>query len=172
MTLGLMRGVVRLAEHDSTWADEFRHERCRLSAALSDTCCEIEHIGSTAVRGMRAKPILDIALGYAVSTKLEELAGALERLRYEYRGDSGDKGGHVFVRGTGDRRTHHLHAVLLYGAQWSAYLTLRDLLRSDARARAFYSSAKDGLALQFENDRRSYTDGKTAIIQRLLGGSY
>jgi GrpB-like predicted nucleotidyltransferase (UPF0157 family) len=172
MRLGLSRGLVRLAEHDAEWADEFREEQGRLSAVLAEMRCQLEHIGSTAVPGMRAKPILDIALGYAMSTKAEELKISLERLRYEYRGDSGDQGGQLFVRGTPDCRTHHLHAVPLHGAQWLAYIELRDLLRSDARARAFYASTKDQLALQFANDRKAYTDGKTAIVQRLLEGSY
>lgn len=119
MALGLTRGVVRLAEYDATWADEFRDEQDRLSVALADTRCEIEHIGSTAVRGMRAKPILDIVL-----------------------------------------------------AMVGLALKLRDLLRSDSRARERYASAEDLLALQFANDRNAYTAGKTAIVQRLLDGSY
>lgn len=172
MTLGLARGVVRLAEYDARWADEFREERARLSVGLGDAGYEIEHIGSTAVRGMRAKPIIDIALGYAPGMNLEDLRAVLDRLRYEYRGDSGDEGGRVFVRGAQSCRTHHLHAVPLHGAQWSAYLRLRDLLRSDARARALYAAAKDQLAVEFADDRKSYTAGKTTIVQRLLGGSY
>lgn len=172
MTLGLARGVVLLAEHDATWADEFRGESARLRAALGGMRCEIEHIGGTAVRGLRAKPILDIALGYTPPTELQGLRAVLERLRYEYRGDFGDEGGHVFVRGVADRRTHHLHAVRLRGSQWSAYLKLRNLLRSDAAARELYTTAKNQLALEFANDRKAYTRGKTAIVQRLLGGSY
>jgi GrpB-like predicted nucleotidyltransferase (UPF0157 family) len=172
MTLGLMRGVVRLVEHDAAWADEFRKERDRLAAALVELRCAIEHIGSTAVADLPAKPILDIALGYGASVQLPDLKCVLERLGYEYRGDSGDEGGYVFARGAGDSRTHHLHAVLLDGAQWRTYLKFRDLLRTDPKARALYSATKGMLASQFERDRPAYTTGKSGIVRQLLAGSY
>ena len=68
----------------------------------------------------------------------------------------------------GDVRTHHVRVVVLAGAQWRAYLALRDLLRKDSVAREMYAAAKQELALRFGDDRKSYTKGKEAFVDRLL----
>jgi GrpB-like predicted nucleotidyltransferase (UPF0157 family) len=168
VTLGLIRGLVALADHDDTWREAFLAERDRIGAALEGFGCEIEHVGSTAVPGIPAKPILDIALGCPPKTDPLSLKARLEDLGYIYRGDAGDSGGHVFVRGTEAVRTHHLHVVALQGEQWAAYLALRDLLRSDAKSRELYAAAKRTLARRFKDDRKSYTDGKAGTVQQLL----
>lgn len=168
MTLGLTRGLVALTDHDDAWRDEFLAERKRIGTALEGFGCEIEHVGSTAVPGIPAKPILDIALGCPPKTDPLSLKPRLEELGYLYCGDYGDAGGHLFVRGTEAVRTHHLHVVALQDDQWTAYLALRDLLRSDAKSRQLYAAAKQTLARRFKDDRKSYTDGKAATVQQLL----
>jgi GrpB protein len=102
------------------------------------------------------------------------LTDRLEDLGYVYRGDFGDSGERLFVRGIGALRTHHLHVVAPQGDQWTAYLALRDLLRADANSRDLYASVKRTLARRFKDDRKSYTDSKSATVQQLLlkaGGS-
>jgi GrpB-like predicted nucleotidyltransferase (UPF0157 family) len=168
VALGLTRGVVELADHDDTWRSDFLAERDRLAAALGGTGCEIEHIGSTAVPGIPAKPILDIALGCPSRVNPLSLKARLEDIGYIYRGDAGAAGGHVFVRGTGAARTHHLQVVAVQDEQWKAYLALRELLRSDAESRELYATAKRRLAQRFKDDRKSYTDAKAATIHQLL----
>ena len=166
--LGLKYGTVRLVEHDNGWSDAFLRERAVLVQALDGVGCAIEHIGSTAVSGLPAKPILDIAMGFPDSADPKECFRRLEMCGYEYRGDAGGDGGHVFVRAQGDFRTHHVHGVLLGGVQWRAYLALRDLLRVDENARSLYSRSKRELAQQFSHDRKSYLKGKDEIVTRLL----
>ena len=168
MTLGLTRGLVALADHDVSWRDEFLAEREILGAALAEFGCEIEHVGSTAGPGIPAKPILDIALGCPPQTDPASLKEPLEALGYLYRGDFGDSGGHLFVRGTETVRTHHLHVVALGGEQWTAYLAFRDHLRSDAESRELYAAEKRKLARRFKDDRQSYTDSKAPTVRQLL----
>ena len=104
--------------------------------------------------GLRAKPIVDIAIGLVPGAAAEAAASAVRGLGYEYRGDWGADGGHVLVRDSEPLvRTHHVHIVDLNGPQWESYLLLRDFLRRDARARQVYSTEKTKLAQRYPNDR-------------------
>jgi GrpB-like predicted nucleotidyltransferase (UPF0157 family) len=96
--LGLKYGRVRLVSSHPQWASAFLEERSRLRNALSRLSCEIEHIGSSAVPGLVAKPIIDIAVGAPHDASAALAISAIELLGYEYRGDAGTEGGHVLVR--------------------------------------------------------------------------
>mgnify|MGYP002630259493 CR=1 FL=1 len=165
MSLGLAKSVTRLEPHDPAWARQFEQERERLGRVLLDAPCE--HIGSTAVPGLAAKPILDLAVGCPAD--FAGLRQGLEGAGYLYMGDGGDEGGHLFVRESAPEvRTHHLHVVRYAGPQWQGYLALRDLLRRSADARARYEGVKRDLARLHPLDRPAYTDGKTGCITELL----
>jgi GrpB-like predicted nucleotidyltransferase (UPF0157 family) len=166
--LGLKYGTVKLVEHDARWTQAFLTERVLLIEALDGLGSEVEHIGSTAVPGLPAKPILDIAVGIPASADLHDCITRLQGLGYEYRGDAGQDGSHVFVRARGDIRTHHVHVVELEGKQWRAYLALRDLLRNNPVSREIYAAGKQALALRFADDRKSYTKAKDELVGRLL----
>lgn len=167
--LGLKYGTVELTPYTEEWERAFLEERARLGEALSDMPCEIEHVGSTAVPGLCAKPILDIAIGVPTGASLEPVFPALERLGYEYRGDAGSAGGHVFVRGYSPLvRTYHLHLVSRDDPQWERYLLLRDFLRQNPEACKAYLDEKRALANRYPANRMAYTDGKDEIVRRLL----
>ncbi len=167
--LGLRYGTVQLVPYRLEWARAFADERARLSEALSKLPCQIEHVGSTAVPGLHAKPILDIAVGLPPGSAPKEAVSAIRALSYEYRGDAGAEGGHILVRGPEPfLRTHHVHVVDLGGSQWESYIVLRDFLRQDQRARGAYSAQKAALAQRYPNDRRAYSAAKDDIVQRLL----
>ena len=166
--LGLKRRTVALSEHSPTWEDAFREERAVLADALSAVPCEIEHIGSTAVPGLKAKPILDIAIGVAADSPIEECIPLIEAPGYLYQGESADVG-HVLVREAGHEiRTHHVHVVRLGDFRWDRWLTLRDYLRRSAEARKSYTAAKLELARLHPSDRKAYTDGNSDVINRLV----
>jgi GrpB-like predicted nucleotidyltransferase (UPF0157 family) len=167
--LGLRYGTVTLVSYTPEWAEAFKVESLRLREALLEFSCEIEHIGSTAVPGMDAKPILDIAVGTSCQTPVERLFAAIQLAGYEYRGDAGAEGGHVFVRETSPHiRTHHLHVVSCDDPQWDQYLRFRDLLRDHAGARELYMAQKRALALRYPTDRKAYTAGKRELVTSLL----
>jgi GrpB-like predicted nucleotidyltransferase (UPF0157 family) len=173
VTLGLRRGAVDIVPYSSDWPRAFADEAARLQNALTGWACTIEHIGSTAVPGLAAKPILDIAVGVQAPIELDTLQRSLATLGYEYRGDAGDEGGHVFVResqpGT---RTHHVHVVSQGSSQWQDYVGLRNWLRNNAQARSSYEAAKRALASEHQDDRRAYTAAKASIIARLLADAH
>jgi GrpB-like predicted nucleotidyltransferase (UPF0157 family) len=167
--LGLRYGTVDLTPHDTRWAAAFVEEAALLEGAVGGWACRIEHIGSTAVPGLLAKPILDIAVGIPVGMAVAPVVEAIAAVGYEYRGDARDQGGHLLVRESAPQvRTHHVHVVDLDGAQWTAYLAFRTLLRTSPEARAKYERSKRDLAAAHPDDRRRYTAGKVDVIQSLL----
>ena len=166
--LGLKRGKVSLAEHSPAWRDAFRREHGILARALASVSCAIEHIGSTAVPGLEAKPILDIAIGIEGHYLIETCIPALEAAGYIYRGENPDHG-HLFVREFGEQvRTHHLHVVRRGDPNWKRWLAFRDYLRENGAAREIYVAEKTRLAALYGEDRKSYTLGKTHVIGSLL----
>lgn len=167
--LGLESKTVRLAAYDARWPDLFREEAERITrtvAAAGLPPLGIEHVGSTAVPGLAAKPVLDLVAGRDAGVPAAVYVPALEAADYVYRGESGLPGRDFFRRGT--PRTHHLHLVEKGGEHWRRYLGLRDALRRDPALRDRYASLKQDLALRYPHDREAYSEGKSAFIERIL----
>jgi GrpB-like predicted nucleotidyltransferase (UPF0157 family) len=166
--LGLDYGTVRLTEARPEWGWLAKDLADRIRAALGESAPGVEHVGSTAVPGLAAKPILDLAAGVN-GVSIEAVRDPLEGLGYEYRGDAGDRGGLVFVLEDRPRhRVAHVHVVEHGGPQWQRYLDFRDLLRRDASARTAYERLKTELAREFADDRKAYSAAKQGIVRNLL----
>mgnify|MGYP006295032635 CR=1 FL=1 len=167
--LGLLRGTVTLAEHRPCWKVLYEETADALRSAIGDLVEDIQHVGSTAVPGLPAKPILDIALAVGPDPDIAEMARRLTELGYIYRGDAGDAGGHLFVAERAPEvRTVHIHVVPEGGRQWRNYLQLRDVLRQSPEIRAQYAEFKRHLAAKHPEDRGAYTAGKMRFIDPLL----
>ncbi len=176
--LGLDYEDLRLAPASEAWLAAGTGLRERVAGLLADYPAEVELIGSAAVPGLLAKPIIDLAVGIAgpapdaVSNAGLLPAGVLASLVADgwiYRGDAGNDGGHVFVLETRPwHRVAHLHLVERGGEQWRNYLRLRDLLRRCPEARARSQAVKLRLAGRQPVDRRAYTSGKTDVVTELL----
>jgi GrpB-like predicted nucleotidyltransferase (UPF0157 family) len=167
-TLGLSYGQVRLVPSDPRWPAAFQRLAAELRAALGEEAVAVEHVGSTAVPGLAAKPILDLAVGLAPGADPDRAVAKLAPLGWEFRGDKGTEGGLLLV--LEDRPAHrvaHLHVVGHGDARWRRYLALRDRLRADPAARAAYARLKQRLAARFAGDRRAYTAAKAAFIAQL-----
>ena len=166
--LGLKRGTVALAEYSPSWRKAFREERAVLAKALASAPCEIEHIGSTAVTGLEAKPILDIAVRIKAPYPIAGCIPTIEATGYIYRGEDVDIG-HLFVQeAEEDVRTHHLHVVSSCDPNWERWLTFRDYLRANPDAREAYAAEKTRLAIRYKENRVAYTEGKSQVIGSLL----
>jgi GrpB-like predicted nucleotidyltransferase (UPF0157 family) len=165
-TLGLENDTVRLVDYQPNWEKTFLEEQAQLYETLGSAVLDVQHIGSTAVPELSAKPILDI--GVAVKDFDEAFAAVrlLERLGYTYRGEYGIARRHYFVKGS--PRTHHLHMLEGTSLEWRNHLHLRDYLRTHPEAVAVYQALKTQLAERFPNDRNAYTEGKHAFIQGIL----
>lgn len=168
--LGLSRAVTIVCSYDARWPRAFDEEAARLLSILGTLSDGIEHIGSTAVPGLAAKPVLDVAIAFAGRGMLEEAVRRLSQQGYEWRGDSGDAGGVLVVKGPEPARTYYLHLVELDDPQWRRYLLFRDALRLDPRLRDRYAALKLELAERFPSDRLAYVDGKSSFIQETLAG--
>ena len=165
-SLGLDRTEVELVRSDPLWSHAYECLAAELARAVAGAA--IEHVGSTSVTGLRAKPILDVALGVARPDG-GELVARLEPLGLEYRGDAGGDGGLLFVlENRPAHRIAHVHAVEHGGPAWLGYLAFRDRLRRDAVARDRYERLKAELAARFPHDRASYTAGKHVFIEALV----
>ena len=164
--IGLEKGKVILAEYDENWVVEFENERNAIQRAISDYKIAIEHVGSTSVESLCAKPIIDILIGIKHFNDGFECIHDLEAIGYESKGENGVPGRHFFAKG--NPRTHHIHMVKINSSFWNEHLLFRDYLRNDSEARIRYSKLKKELALQYGNDREKYTSSKSEFIQEII----
>ena len=160
---------VALHVYDPRWPVIFVAERgCLLS--LFPQMAAIEHIGSTAVEGLSAKPIIDMMAGVASMDVARSLATPLCQSGYttsaEFNASLTDR--QWFMRWADGHRTHHLHVVVHEGAVWQGRLKFRDALRGDAELAVQYLQLKQRLATEHAHDREAYTAAKTAFIQSVV----
>jgi GrpB-like predicted nucleotidyltransferase (UPF0157 family) len=166
--LGLDYGKVGLSRTTQEWLVAGAALRDRVADTL-DVAGRVEQIGSSAVLGLLAKPIVDLAVGLTADDDLPLVTATLEAAGWIYRGDAGAAGGHVFVLETRPwHRVAHLHAVEIDSEQWSNYLRFQNLLRSSPEARDRYEAVKLRLAEQHADDREAYTEAKTQVVTSLL----
>lgn len=167
--LGCERHLIRLVPYQPAWADLFQQEAERLSAALGGHVVRIEHVGSTAVPGLDAKPILDIVVAVRDMTDVAVFEEALKPLGYVHKGENDRPGRLYFVKRLPDERsTHHLNITELDTECWFTHVAFRDYLRDRAESRAEYRKLKQDLARRYQHDRAAYQEGKKEFIQRIL----
>ena len=168
-SLGLAPEDVRVEPHSDEWGEAYETERVRLAGALGDLVVDIQHVGSTAVPGLAAKPIVDIAIAIPEASFAQRVSQVLTTLGYEFAVDAGNEGGLIFFRESNPPlRTHHVHIVEHRDPQWRNYLKFRDLLRADSDLRSKYARLKDRLVRDYANDRPGYTNAKTEFIRTAL----
>jgi GrpB-like predicted nucleotidyltransferase (UPF0157 family) len=168
--LGLRRGWVELVDHQVEWAVDFQRQREALFRVVGHLLVDVQHVGSTAVPELVAKPIIDIAAAVRTPADLPEFAILSGGEGWLDRGDKGPEGGYrLFVKESASAiRTHHLHVVPHTVPGWAEYTRFRDALIRDARLRTEYGSLKRGLQARFREDRVSYTAAKTEFIRKVL----
>jgi GrpB-like predicted nucleotidyltransferase (UPF0157 family) len=159
---------VIIEPYDSTWPRKFEAERALLVSVLAPWLVgPIEHVGSTAVPGLPAKPIIDIMAAVGDLPSSVPAIEALKPLNYCYFEYKADRM-HWFCKPSDYERTHHLHLVPWKSQFWRDRLAFRDRLRSDAVTRRSYAELKTALASKYRDDRESYTEAKTDFIQSVL----
>ena len=167
--LGLEKGAVRLSEHNERWKIIFQKVKYKLLECIGEDIIDIQHVGSTAIAGIKAKPILDIAILIKDKSRFPDLKSKLENFGYEYRGDKGDNGGELFVKSSAPKiRTEHLHIVEIQSGQWRKYLAFRDFLNTHHEIAKQYERLKIELAEKHLDDRVLYTSSKQEFIEKIL----
>jgi len=168
---------IKLVEYDPAWEEKFQRLKSIYVKSLGDLLLEVEHVGSTAVPGLCAKPHLDIDLVIEDYTSFQEVEEALAELGYEYRGDLGIEGRESFKRkdekvpwnGSNSREySHHLYVCPRNSRELKRHLAFRDHLLKDEECRKRYAELKRRLAKKYRDDREAYTEGKTKFIERVL----
>ena len=172
--LGLCRGTVALYPHETEWEAEAARTIAVLRDILGDAASDIQHVGSTAIRSIMAKPIVDIAVAADDFARVLAKREPLERAGFYYRGDRLE-GQLLFARGSyydgsGDLQTHFIHVVPTDSRDWHDYINFRDCLNANPSLAKEYESLKLSLAREAPVDagREQYLAGKHAFVQRTL----
>lgn len=164
----MMRAAVHVAPHDPSWPAQFFEERAALERVLAPWLAgPIEHVGSTAVPGLAAKPVIDIMAAVTTLDASRPALPALAPLRYVYFPYRADVM-HWLCKPSDAVRTHHLHLVPYGSALWCERLAFRDYLRGHPRVAAEYAALKRALAARYGFDREAYTDAKEPFVRRVL----
>ncbi len=154
--------AIRIVDYDPEWPHEFEREARAIQKALGDLVVRIEHVGSTAVPEVPAKPVVDIQVSVADVEDEASYVAAIESLGVPLRLREPE---HRYFRPAGDQpRTVHIH-VCNAGGEWEReHLLFRDYLRASPDARRAYAQLKQELAERYRDDRLAYTDAKTGFI--------
>lgn len=159
---------VKLHPYDPSWPQAYATERKRLRSVLPGVFIDVQHIGSTAVPGLAAKPIIDILAGVASMAVAESVIAPLCTFGYttsaEFNATLSDR--KWLMRWAEGRRTHHLHVVVHDSQAWHERLRFRDALRSSLALAAMYAELKADAARRHPMDREAYTRTKTEFILR------
>lgn len=166
------RDSVFIVPPDAAWAQTFAHMQAELMVALAGRVVGIEHIGSTAVPGLAAKPVIDLLCGVTSLDEVGACVPILEARGWQYPVDFNRDlvGRRFFLKRNDDGvRTHHAHFVIHGGPLWTEYLTFRDALRGSDVLRGRYAELKRDLAAKFHDQRERYTASKTDFVKEVLG---
>ena len=162
-----MSGVdepVTLAAYDEAWPDQFSTEAARLVRELATTAVAVEHIGSTAVVGLPAKPIIDVMVGVSSLATTQELARRLTRLGYEDCGGADDR---RYFRKRAGEPYYNVQVIEYASPTWQENVLFRDFLRSDPAAANGYADVKRA-ATMLAPTLLAYSKLKTQMIEDLL----
>lgn len=158
---------VLVVDYDPSWPDKFEELRRGVWPAVRDVALAIEHVGSTAVAGLAAKPVIDMDVIVAVRDKVPDAIARLGELGYVHRGNLGIEDREAFTS-PAPSPAHHLYVCSQSSAALANHLALRDFLRQDPEAAAEYGRIKKQLAARFPTDMASYIAGKTDCILTVL----
>jgi len=167
MSLGLEHGVNRLVPYSSDWPVQYESESQRIRDVCGEVLLAIEHVGSTSIPNLVAKPIVDMVLGVATLEDAEKLIPSMESIGYDYPGDIGIPDDRIFGRDPGFRK-FLVHVVVFESDRWNRYINFRDVLREDVNISAEYGQLKSKIVEEHPEGRGKYTELKSGFISSVL----
>lgn len=169
MSIGLKRGTVLLEPYSDLWHTKAEKVIGLLKSILNGDAVDIQHVGSTSIKGIKSKPIIDIAVGVKSFDDVMKYNEILEQNKIVFRGQDIENQ-LLYVMGDFDKdtRTHHIHIVIYGGEPWNNYLSFRDYLNTHPQEARKYSNLKEELASRYSQDRMAYTSGKMEMISIIL----
>jgi GrpB-like predicted nucleotidyltransferase (UPF0157 family) len=159
--------AVRITDYDPAWPARADAELQRIGKALGEVAARLEHVGSTAVPGLAAKPILDLQLSVDAIEPRERYVGPLERLGYLFAPVPDSPDYHFFGKPPERPRTHHLHVCEVGSEHELRHVAVRDFLRTHADEAARYEALKRALVARYPQDRLAYIEGKDDYLAAL-----
>lgn len=166
--LGTAGGYIEIVPYSTEWPELFELEAKRIMVACKGIITVIEHIGSTAIPGMPAKPILDVMPGLKSYQDGFKTIEPLKHAGYEYFGENGIPGRFYFGFRFELRSVIHVHIFEVGTENWHRHLIFRDYLRNNPAIATQYAELKKELATRFHNDREAYTNGKSEFINSVV----
>lgn len=160
---------ITVVDYDPNWTKQFEELRSTLLGALEELTASIEHVGSTSVPGLPAKPVIDID----VVVSSDDLASAIQRLMtigYKYRGELGIPDREA-MKSPDDSVTHHLYVCPTHSQALANHLAVRDYLRSNSRSACEYGDLKKRLAREYSSDIDGYVEAKSGFLLGVLRDS-
>lgn len=161
--MNAMGDSIVVVDYDPAWPALFAALRAPVAAAFGDLAVTIEHVGSTAVPGLAAKPIIDLDVAIPSASALDTAIGRLAPLGYVHKGDQGIPGRAAFDWPPHVRR-HHLYVCARDSVEYRRHLLFRDYLRAHPDSVAAYTALKRHLAARYRTQREAYTDAKGPFI--------
>ena len=162
-----MVNPVVVVDYDPDWPQHFEFFRGRITDALGGLAATVEHVGSTAVVGLAAKPIIDMDVLLISADALPEAIERLATLGYAHQGDLGIPEREAFLAPANDF-PHHLYVCPPHSRELQRHLAFRDYLSSHSKEAEAYGDWKQALALRFAHDRAAYIAGKEEFVRELL----
>ena len=157
---------VEVVQYDPQWQVSYEKERDLLFSAIGELNLDIQHIGSTAVPGLGAKPVIDIMVGVRTLDEPKQANTRIEAIGYQFLGENNIPGRLFFRKGTPS--THQIHMTVIDSEFWNRHILFRDYLRAHPSEAKVYEELKYELAAKLRNDRLAYNDAKTEYIQNAL----
>ncbi|MCD4819683.1 MAG: GrpB family protein [Candidatus Cloacimonetes bacterium] len=166
--IGLSSDMVVISKYSRKWKMFYEDEEILIKNNLKKLYFEIEHIGSTAIKDLDAKPIIDIMIGYFHKADLEKIINSLESIKYINKGEAGIPERIFLKKDVKDKTTHHIHLTEIESEFWSDHILFRDFLDSHENLKIEYQNLKYEFSDRYKNDREKYTESKSDFIQKII----
>ena len=169
MPIGLRRGTVVLEPHSTEWETDAQNTIKLLKNILKEEIVDAQHIGSTSVKGICAKPIIDIAVGVKSFDNIDRYNEILNENGFIYRRED-HPGQRLYICGDLENNihTHYIHMVIFGEEAWNNYINMRDYLNTHPDKADEYARLKQTLAEKYPTDRAAYTEAKAEFIEKTL----
>ena len=162
-----MGRIIEVVPYDPEWEIKFRMEADFLKKVFADELLEVYHIGSTAVPGILAKPIIDLLPVVRDIDKVEQFNPQLEQQGYITKGEFGIPGRRYFVKGSEEKHLFHIHIFQKGSPEITRHLLFREYMRAHPLEAEEYSRLKEELARKYHRDGQAYTQAKSGFIRKI-----
>lgn len=166
--MGLKVGMVELVPYDVSWTKKYKYEEKRLKKIFGEYAEKIEHVGSTSIEGLSAKPIIDIAVGVKSLNDFDKIRSFFDNSKNYHIKENSTNGEILIRKGSVDNRSYYIHVMEIDSDRYKDTILFRDYLRNHENTKMEYEKLKTKLAKKYADDRHTYTALKNDFIQKII----